>query len=55
MKIAVCGKMASVTSFVARFVLSLAPFFPLLLPSSFGKSLSVTMIFVIPFLDIFLD
>ena len=38
-----------------RFVLSLAPFFPLPLPSSFGKSLSVMMIFVIPFLDIFLD
>jgi len=42
-------------SFVARFVLSLAPFFPLPLPSSFRKSLSVMMIFVIPFLDIFLD
>jgi hypothetical protein len=35
-----------------RFVLSLAPFFPLPLPSSFGKSRSVMMI---TFLDIFLD
>jgi hypothetical protein len=44
----------SFSSFVARFILSLAPFFPLLLPSSF-RSLSVMMIFVITFLDIFLD